>query len=167
MRKEELQKLKVAELKAICKERNIPHYHGKNCFNKSELINAILEAEKSVQSDESAEDKNKTDDHDSVEVAAKDEKKATSTGVSVEQKMSYVEEATVGTIIAFNLPNGKTKSAKIVKKSTKNRRFMVETDYGAQYVVNYEDVVWVRTGKKWPRGVYRLLKGLVEDGAKA
>ena len=45
---------------------------------------------------------------------------------------------------------------------------MLETDYGAQYITPYEDIIWVRTGKRWPRGVYKLLKGLVDvDEAKA
>lgn len=167
MKRKELQKMKVAELKAICKKRGIPHYNGKNCFRKDELIEAILGAENStkVSKNESATDKGKNDDRDNVGVAGKSEKKAANVGVDMEQKMPYIEAAKVDTLVAFRLPNGKVKSAKIIKKSTQNRKFMVETDYGAQYVIQYEDVVWVRSGKRWPRGVYKLLKGLVEDGA--
>lgn len=168
MTKTELQKMKVAGLKAICKANGIPHYNGKNCFKKDELVDAILGAEnkEAEDSDKSATDKGKNDNHDDVEVAGTKEKGATSIEVDMEQKMPYIEAATVGMIIAFRLPNGKVKSAKIIKKSTPNRKFMVETDYGAQYVIEYNDVVWVRTGHRWPRGVYKLLKGLVDDGAK-
>lgn len=166
MKREELQKMKVAELKAICKENGIPHYNGKNCFKKDELVEAILGAEKNVESNKkSATDKGKTDDRDNVEATGKSEKEVASVGVDMEQKMPYIEAAKVDTLVAFRLPNGKVKSAKIIKKSTAGRKFMVETDYGAQYVIKYEDVVWVRSGKRWPRGVYKLLKGLVEDGA--
>lgn len=166
MKREELQKMKVAELKAICKENGITHYNGKNCFKKDELVEAILGAEKSVGSNKkSATDKVKTDGRDNIGVAGKSEKKAANVGVDMEKKMPYIESAKVGTLVAFRLSNGKVKSAKIIKKSTLNRKFMIETNYGAQYVIRYEDVVWVRSGKRWPRGVYKLLKGLVEDGA--
>lgn len=164
MKREELQKLKVADLKAICKERGIPHYNGKNCFKKDELIDAILGAEKNAKSsNKSATDKGKTDNQDNVEVVGKSEKKAAGVSVNMEQKMPYIESAKVDAIVAFRLPNGKVKSAKIIKKSTQNRKLMVETDYGATYVIKYEDVVWVRSGKRWPRGVYKLLKGMVDE----
>lgn len=171
MQKEELQKMKVAELAAICKDKGIPHYRGKNRFKKDELVVAILGAEVAEdgkdENDKSATDEVKIDNQD-VEVGSKEEKKLASVDVDMKQKMPYIEAAEVGTIVAFRLPNGKVKSAKIVKKSTKKRRFMLETDYGASYVVNYEDIVWVRTGQRWPRGVYELLKGLVTgDEVKA
>ena len=65
----------------------------------------------------------------------------------------------VGTLVAFKT-NGKVKSAKIIKKSTKNELALVETKVGKQYRINYDDIVWVKTGKRWPRGVYNLLKGI-------
>ena len=171
MKKEELQAMKVSELAAICKANNIPHYHGKNRFKKDELVEAILGAgvaeDSKVENDKSAKDEVKTDNHD-VEAEDKVEKESANVDVNMEQKMPYIEGAVVGTIVAFRLPNGKVKSAKIIKKSTKRRQFMLETDYGAQYITPYEDIIWVRTGKRWPRGVYKLLKGLVDvDEAKA
>lgn len=166
-RKEELQMLKVAELAAICKAKGIPHYRGKNRFRKDELVEAILRAE-DVKVDEnnskSATDKCVIDDQNGVEVGVKEEKEPASTNVDMEQKMPYIEKAELGTIVAFRLPNGKVKSAKIIKKSTNKRRFMLETDYGATYVVNYDDILWVRTGQRWPKGIYQLLKGTVAYG---
>lgn len=188
MKKEELQAMKVSELAAICKANNTPHYHGKNRFKKDELVEAILGAESTENSGigakdmveigkeiangyrdgmQSAKDEVKTDNHD-VEAEDKVEKESANVDVDMEQKMPYIEGAVVGTIVAFRLPNGKVKSAKIIKKSTKRRQFMLETDYGAQYITPYEDIIWVRTGKRWPRGVYKLLKGLVDvDETKA
>lgn len=171
MKKEELQAMKVSELAAICKANNIPHYHGKNRFKKDELVEAILGAEvaedSKVENNKSAKDEVKTDNHD-VEAEDKVEKESANVDVDMEQKMPYIEGAVVGTIVAFRLPNGKVKSAKIIKKSTKRRQFMLETDYGAQYITPYEDIIWVRTGKRWPRGIYKLLKGLVDvDETKA
>ena len=76
-----------------------------------------------------------------------------------ERRMPYVENAPIDTIVAFKLPTGKVKSAKIINKSTKNRKLKVETAYGAQFVIPYDSVIWVKTGTRWPKGVYNLLKG--------
>ena len=40
---------------------------------------------------------------------------------------------------------------------------MVETSYGAVSVIPFEDVLWVRTGNRWPRGVYNMLKGIGDE----
>ena len=76
-----------------------------------------------------------------------------------ERRMPYVENAPIDTIVAFKLPTGKVKSAKIINKSTKNRKLKVETAYGAQFIIPYDSVIWVKTGTRWPKGVYNLLKG--------
>lgn len=175
MTKEKLEQLGAKELAALCKERGIPHHHGKNRFRKDEMVTAILKAESAEDShsgNTSAEDKTKIGDRTNKGAEAetkqvKGKKSASGYVVNMERKMPYIENATVGTLVAFRLPNGKVKSAMIIKKSTKNRRFMLETEYGAQYVVDYTDIVWVRTLKRWPRGVYKLLKGLGDDGKAA
>ena len=84
----------------------------------------------------------------------------------VARRMEYIENVEVGTLVAFGTPNGKTKSAMVVNKSTRNRKLKLETSYGAEFVVAYEDVIWVKTGTRWPRGVYRLLKGLTDDNER-
>lgn len=77
----------------------------------------------------------------------------------------YIEHVQVSTLIAFRVSGKKAKSGKVIKKSTKNRRVMVETEYGAQFIVPFEDIIWVKTGKRWPKGVYKMLKGegCIED----
>lgn len=152
--------MKRDEIVAICKTMGLPHCKGKTRIKKDELIEAILKAEcteASVEETKSAVDEGQIDNPKVVEVENKEEKQSTNN--IDEQKLSYIERAEVGTIIACTI-DGKTRSAKIVKRSTKKRRFMVETAYGAQHIVPYENVIWVRTGNKWPRGVYRELKGL-------
>lgn len=79
--------------------------------------------------------------------------------VDMSKKTPYVEGIEIGTLIAFNMPNGRVKSAKVVRKSSSHRILKVETNYGAEFVVPYDDVIWVKTGKRWPKGVYNLLKG--------
>lgn len=167
MTKESLEQWTVAGLMAYCREHGIQCYKGKNRMHKSELVTAILQAEraKSGYTNKSAGDKNKIGNK-AGEAGANGNGTAASCNpvIDMERKMPYIEGAQIGTLVAFRLPNGKVKSAKVVKKSTKNRRFMLETEYGAQYIVGYDDIIWVRTTKRWPVGVYKLLKGLGDDG---
>lgn len=170
MTKESLEQWTVAVLMAYCRDHGIRCYRGKNRMHKVELVAAILQAE-SVESGHN--NKSAVDTNEIGNNAVED--KANVNGVSngnelvidMERKMPYIESAQVGTLVAFRLPNGKVKSAKVVKKSTKNRRFMLETEYGAQYIVSYDDIIWVRTTKRWPLGVYKMLKGLGDCGKQA
>lgn len=167
MSKENLQNKTCKELRELAKELNISGRWG---MTKDQLIDAILGAEvvenTNKSESESAKDECKIDNHDVVEVEDKVEKKSANVDVDMAQKMPYIENVEIGTLVAFRLFNGKVKSAKVIRKSTKNRKLMLETDYGAKYIVSYDDIVWVRTGKRWPRGVYKLLKGLVDDNGK-
>lgn len=169
MSKEILQSKTCKELRERARELNIV---GRWDMTKEQLIEAILGVENAMTSEnktfigQSANDECKVDNRTAaVSAAAEGKFENESAGAKInDQKMSYVEGIEIGTIVAFRLSNGKVKSAKVVKKSTKNRKLKLETDYGAEYIVSYDDIVWVRTGKRWPRGVYNLLKGLVDDG---
>lgn len=167
-KRKELEALVCNELRDLAKELDI---HGRWSMTKAQLVDAILgakNAECSKNMETSAKDEGKVDNRSkSVEAETKAENESADTNeINMEQKMHYVENIEIGTIVAFRLSNGKVKSAKVMKKSTKNRKLMLETDYGAQYVVSYNAIVWVRTGKRWPRGVYKLLKGMVDDERK-
>lgn len=165
MSKEVLQNKTCKELRELAKEMNIS---GRWDMTKEQLIDAILGAEvvKNTEKTESAKDEYKVDNQEIVEAENKDENKSANVKINMEQKMHYIENVDIGTIVAFKLSNGKVKSAKVARKSTKNRKLKLETDYGAEYIVSYDDVIWVRTGKRWPRGVYKLLKGLVDANGK-
>ena len=164
MPKENLQNKTCKELRELAKNMSIS---GRWDMTKGQLIDAILGAEvvKTTNESESAKDECKIDNHEKVaEVEDKVEKESAS--IDMKQKMPYIENIEVGTLVAFRLSNGKVKSAKVTRKSTKNRKLKLETDYGAEYIVSYNDIIWVRTGKRWPRGVYKLLKGLVDENDK-
>ena len=166
MSRENLQKKTCKELRELAKELNIS---GRWDMTKDQLIDAILGAEvvENTNESESAKDECKVDNQENVvEVEDKVEKESASVDVDMAQKMPYIENIEIGTLVAFRLSNGKVKSAKVTRKSTKNRKLKLETDYGAEYIVSFDDIVWVRTGKRWPRGVYKLLKGLVDDNGK-
>lgn len=165
MSKEILEAKTRKELRVIATELNIT---GRWEMNKEQLIDAILGAEvvKNTEKTESAKDECKVDNQEIVEAENKDENKSANVKINMEQKMHYIENVDIGTIVAFKLSNGKVKSAKVARKSTKNRKLKLETDYGAEYIASYDDIIWVRTGKRWPRGVYKLLKGLVDANGK-
>lgn len=166
MSRENLQKKTCKELRELAKELSIS---GRWDMTKDQLIDAILGAEvvENTNESESAKDECKVDNQENVvEVEDKVEKESANVDVDMAQKIPYIENIEIGTLVAFRLSNGKVKSAKVTRKSTKNRKLKLETDYGAEYIVSFDDIVWVRTGKRWPRGVYKLLKGLVDDNGK-
>ncbi len=163
MSKEKLQKKTCKELRELAGSLNIV---GRWNMTKEQLIVAILGAEVAEvgeDKDLSAKDEVKINNQKNVEVEDKVEKKSANVDIDMGQKMPYIESAEIGALVAFKLANGKVKSAKITKKSSANRKLKLETEYGAIYIASYDDVIWVRTGNRWPRGVYKLLKGLGEN----
>lgn len=159
--------LTCKELRDIAKSLNIS---GRWEMTKAELVAAITGATVAKNADnegaKSAKEEvvigNQTDADEREKVNDESKKKSLTLNVDTEKRMEYVERVGAGTLIAFRLPTGKVISAKIKRKSTKRRILQVETSYGAEHLVPFEDVIWVRTGKRWPRGVYNLLKGIEE-----
>lgn len=165
MNKLDLMARKVDELRKIASKAGIKNAKK---YHKEELVEAILMAEKNVElaETESAKVEEKVDNQVNKELVVS-ETKTNNVPIDYESKKKYVTGIEIGTLVAFRLPNGKVKSAKVTKKSSKNEKLKLETDYGAEYVVSYDDIIWVRTGKRWPRGVYNLLKGITsENGQK-
>ena len=180
--REELNEKKKIEIMSIAKDLGLPRYKGKSELSKDVIINSIMEAEENGGTQEAASVSNKKTEQVKSEVKAKKEpepkkqsqvveetkklqekKRELTEEERTEKKLGYIEGAKVGTLVAFKSDTGKVKSAMIVKRSTKNRKFKLETRYGAQFIVSFDDVVWVRTNKRWPKGVYQLLKGIDES----
>lgn len=176
----ELLAMKKPEIMSIAKDMGIVRYKGSSERTKADIIENILMVqneggkkdeettkETASVSDEKAEQVEQPVKKQSKVVTEvqklKEKKPELSEEEKAEKKMSYIEGANVGTLVAFRTDNGKIKSAMIVKRSTKNRKFKLETKYGASFVVSFDDVVWVRTNKRWPKGVYQLLKGMDES----
>lgn len=178
--KEILETKKKQELMEIAKQLGVVRYIGKSALTKSELISSILVKQKTEQKNEQNDSCDVCDsvdcrfcDHEqkatvkepkiSVVEKVKQLKKRKNPKNEEERlanKLRYIEEASIGTLLAFRTETGKVKSAMIVNRSTKSKKFKVETKYGLQHVVHFDDVVWVRTNKRWPKGVYNLLKGI-------
>ena len=97
---ENLEKKTRDELRVIAKELDIK---GRGHMTKEQLVQAIA----SATGGEAAE---------------------TSDDVSSgSNKMKYVENAETGTIVAFKLPDGRVKSAKVERRSTSRRKLKLVT----------------------------------------
>ena len=154
-RKEELLSKSVKQLRDIAKEYSIS---GRWNMNKNQLVEAILKAE-DVEIDKGAKVEEKVDSEEVVKECDVKEKEITID----EDKMRYVRDVKIGTIVAFNA-EGKTRSAKVTNKSTQREVLKLENRQGQEFIIPYTDVVWVRSGKRWPRGVYELLTGGKQNG---
>lgn len=173
---EELQNKKKAEVMDIAKELGIVRFKGKSSKTKDELIAEILEkqnltnpeVENETTTEENIEVPNKKAEQAKSEVKESKvvseakklkEKKNLTDEERAAKKRKYIDDAKVGVLVAFKTDTGKVKSAMIMKRSTSKRRFLLETQYGAKYKVSFDDVLWVRTNKRWPKGIFQLLRG--------
>lgn len=169
---EELQQLKKKEVQDIAKNLGIPRFTTTKARTKDELIADILvkqengeneklniEKDTEIPNEKVEQTKPEVKESKVVSEVKKLEKPKLTEEEKAEKKKKYVEDAKVGTLVAFRCDTGKIKSAMIVKRSTSKRRFLLETKYGAKYKVSFDDVLWVRTNKRWPKGIFKLMRG--------
>lgn len=156
MSKETLMGMNMKDLSEKAKELGVSRYSGGKRLPKEQLVDAILKACSEQTEGEQVE---------TPEVEAAEEQK--SGGLTEEERRNrhnqYVENVKVGTLVAFKTGPNKAKSAMVVKRSTKNRKLKVETKYGKELIISFDDVIWVHTNKRWPKGVYNMLKGMVSE----
>lgn len=152
MTRNELEAKKVFELECICKHKNLTYYSNRKHLTKGEMIEKILGEEKKTE-----EVKVETSESGLAKVFSENDKEELQ--IDRDQKDSYIDKAEVGAIVAFYDENGKARSAAIKNKSTKNKKLKVETEFGREFIVPYDKVMWVKTKNRWPKGVYDILKG--------
>lgn len=152
--KEQLMEMKVDELRKVASSVGIKNAKR---YKKVDLVDMII----SVQNPPEAVIEEVKEEKEKEEVAGVSED-IDNDGID-SNKLRYINEAPIGTLVAFKLPNGQTKSAKIINRSTGRKKLKLETVYGKQFVVSYSDIVWVKSTNKWPRGVYNQLKGIVME----
>lgn len=136
-------------------------------FKKAELIEEILRVQHEVEThevevfgtdEEIAALKTECEKESDLDTIDEFEETEDANDNEVEQAnkhLEYIENAEVGTIVAFRVGD-KVKSAKIINRSSARRKLKLETAYGRIYVVDYDDIIWVKTSSRWPRGVYEL-----------
>ena len=147
--KQELMEKKKSEIMKIAEELGVNRYKGKNALTKEELVDNIISTQQANNHDKKSNEEQQVENKDISE--------------SRDVKDRYLDTADIGCLVAFKIETGKVKSAKIVKRSTSGRKLKVETAYGMEYIVPYDNVLWVKTGTRWPKGVYMLLKGISQE----
>lgn len=182
MQAKELEAMTRDDLRKLAKERELP---GRGSMTKAQLVEALADdcaqndskpvsdvvaQQDEVQAVEEVTTAQTAFDSD-LEVSDKDNEsfkrgmmKEREEQKKAERHISHVENAQIGAIVAFKDEKGKVRSAKIVKRSSQKRKLKLQTAYGLDFVVSYDDIVWVRNGDRWPRGIYNLLKGIGENG---
>lgn len=117
-----------------------------------EAINSATNKSEERVAEEAKEEANDNNDNDVVGTIREYDK---------ERRLQFVENVSIGSIVAFRCFNGKVKSAKVIAKDKDKRTLEVETNYAKKYSVDFEDVIWVRAGLRWPKGILQLLKSKV------
>ena len=81
-----------------------------------------------------------------------------------EEKKQRIERAEAGLLVAFNNPKqkGRIMTAKILQNNRES--LVVETKFGLRLEVESKDVIWVKTGSRWPKQIY--LELIKDRGAR-
>ena len=83
-------------------------------------------------------------------------------------KLDYINTAIPGVLVAFHDPKAnRMRSAKVVEKYEGTKTMKLQTEYGATFIINYDQIAWVRTTGRWPRGIYNALKGIKGNAEEA
>ncbi len=75
-------------------------------------------------------------------------------------KARYISNLKEGQILAFR--SGESVISGKVHE-IKEDMLTIQTKNGTNYIIRNSDIVWVKTGQRWPKGVFRALKGEIED----
>lgn len=73
----------------------------------------------------------------------------------------YIDNIKIGVLVAFKVGNTKALSGMV--SEINKIGFVVETKTGVKYQVSKQNIIWVKTGDRWPKGVYLALKGVVNE----
>lgn len=169
------------ELEALAKRFNIPRYKGKTKLSKDELITGIVngvdndiiighftdapisdvitENDFIVETQEAVADVPKENIPIAVPVENVIPEQNNNVEIKFIDRTKYIEEAEPGTLMAFVDNKGKPRTAALVNRSSKRRVVKLVTEFNWEFVVPYENVLWVRNGERWPKVILNILKG--------
>lgn len=160
--KECLESYTVADLRKIAKNF---HVVGRWEMNKSQLIMEILLAQKDLEvrkeSCLNAIEVYEAEKKQSEKEQAKEtfENKKVMQDNSNNDHSKYLANIEVGRLVAFNDHNmGIVRTARVVNISQKRQQLKVIDIYGSMEVISFEQVAWVKTGKRWPRRLFHLIR---------
>ena len=72
----------------------------------------------------------------------------------------YIQNAKIGSLIAFVDKKKLTRTGKIVEINSEKRHITVELKSGKKFYILFEDVLWVTTdeNRRWPKKILYALK---------
>ena len=134
MTRNELEAMNKTDVAKIAKDLGVKRYEGKNLITKSEMIDNICKA---LEHDDDISDA----------------KKAINEAGEQEKKVEIDRDA----------KDKRINTAKITNRNKVKRLIKCETQYGKEFLVPFENIRWVKTGSRWPKGIYNELKGKKAD----
>lgn len=189
-----LKEMTVKQLRDIAKEKNIS---GRWDMTKGQLIDAITNSEtteegittniaecakkedvvekkpaEGITHEVHEEQKELKPGKRLIETVVNGEKQVIA-AAPLEEKRCYIQDAPVGTLVAFKVKdsdgNDKYLAGELINRSSKRSVIKVRDESQQEHIIQFEDVVWVKTNRLWPKRIYRLLypNGGVNDGRKS
>jgi hypothetical protein len=160
--KECLESYTVADLRKIAKNF---HIVGRWEMNKSQLIIEILLSQKDWEVGKESclnaievyeAEKKQSENEETKETF---ENKKVMQDNSNNDHSKYLANIEVGRLVAFNDHNmGIVRTARVVNISQKRQQLKVIDIYGSIEIISFEQVAWVKTGKRWPRRLFHLIR---------
>lgn len=157
MTRNELENMNKTEVAKVAKDFGVKRYKGKSMLSKEELISGICKA---LESKDDAADVQKA-----ISEAGELVKKEIV--IDREVKDERILSAPIGTLIAFREPEtGKLNTAKLTNRNKIKKLIKCETQYGKEFLISFSDIVWTKTGSRWPKSIYNELKGKKANAGK-
>ena len=164
MTKNELLSLPKKDIMKMCKEAGLPRYKGKTELTKEELVDSLIANVEFVEEGYEGDDAIVVKQEEDEEVV--EEKVEKPEPWVMKDRSTLIENAEVGTLIAFYDEKGKPRTAALVNRSSARKVIKLVTEFEREFIVPYDNVIWIKKGSRWPRGVYNLLKGYSSNGNK-
>lgn len=158
MTRNELENMTKENVAKVAKDLGVKRYKGKSMLSKKELIDSICKA---MESNDDVADAQKA-----ISEAGEQIKK---NEIVVDRKVKdeRILSAPIGTLIAFREPEtGKLNTAKLTNRNKTKKLIKCETQYGKEFLISFSDIVWTKTGSRWPKSIYNELKGKKADAGK-
>lgn len=158
MTRNELENMTKENVAKVAKNLGVKRYKGKSMLSKKELIDDICKA---IESNDDVADAQKA-----INEAGEQVKK---NEIVVDRKVKdeRILSAPIGTLIAFREPEtGKLNTAKLTNRNKTKKLIKCETQYGKEFLISFSDIVWTKTGSRWPKSIYNELKGKKANAGK-
>lgn len=161
MTRNELENMTKENVAKVAKDLGVKRYKGKSMLSKKELIDGICKA---MESNDDVADAQKA-----INEAGEKVKNEVKNEIVVDRKVKdeRILSAPIGTLIAFREPEtGKLNTAKLTNRNKTKKLIKCETQYGKEFLISFSDIVWTKTGSRWPKSIYNELKGKKADAGK-